>query len=68
MSNSEIPDQSESTSSKLRVLQDVLIGQNEDVTLLCSVIEYIKCNKETGLDEQDITKYSNQISNLKLRQ
>lgn len=53
---------------KLRVLQEALGGQRDDISLLCSIIEYLKSHKNIGLDSHDTKKFTEKIQTLKLRQ
>lgn len=53
---------------KLHVLQEALSGQRDDISLLCSIIEYLKSHKNMGLDNQDTKKFTEKIQALKLRQ
>ncbi|MFJ7738528.1 chemotaxis protein [Lysinibacillus sp. NPDC097287] len=66
ISNSSV--QENEQESKLRVLQEVLVGQRDDLSLLCSIIEYLKSHKSVGLDNQDTKKFTEKIQVLKLRQ
>lgn len=53
---------------KFHVLQEVLVEQRDDISLLCSIVEYLKSHKSVGLDHQDTKKFTEKIHALKLRQ
>ncbi|MFJ7952902.1 chemotaxis protein [Lysinibacillus sp. NPDC096418] len=52
----------------LRVYQEALIAQRDDLSLLCSTIEYLKSHKSVRLDHQDTKKFTEKMRTLKLRQ
>lgn len=55
-------------AEKIHVLQEALIGQRDDLSLLCSIVEYLKSHKSIGLDHEDTKKYTEKMHSIKLRQ
>lgn len=42
--------------------------QQEDLTTLCTIVEYLKGNLQVGLDHQDVKKYTGKISMINAHQ
>ncbi|KOS67146.1 hypothetical protein AEA09_14950 [Lysinibacillus contaminans] len=53
---------------KIRVLQDILIGQRDDLSLLCSIVEYLKSHSSVRLDNNDTKRLTEKLNVLKSRQ
>ena len=53
---------------KIRVLHDVSIGQRDDLSLLCSIVEYLKSHRSMGLDHNDTKRLTEKLNALKSRQ
>ena len=53
--------QNEKTISKFHQL---LSGQQEDLTLLCTIMEYVKGSLQSGLEKEDIEKYHHKIKGI----
>ena len=52
----------------MHVLQKTLIEQRDDLSLLCSIVEYLKSHRSVWLDNEDTKKYTEKMTSLKLRQ
>lgn len=65
---SDIPVQAKEQEDKKRILHEVLSRQRDDLSLLCSMVEYLKSQKYVRLDHEDTKKYTEKMNTLKLRQ
>lgn len=55
-------------ADKNHVFQDTLIEQRNDLSLLCSIVEYLKSQKSVRLDNEDVKQLTEKMHTLKLRQ
>lgn len=55
-------------ADKNHVFQNTLIGQQNDLSLLCSIVEYLKSQKCVRLDNEDVKQLTEKMHTLKLRQ
>lgn len=58
-------DQNEDTVHKLRKL---LSGQQEDLTTLCTIMEYVKGYLQGGLESKEVQKYDKKINEIRNHQ
>lgn len=68
MHSSNLPVQAKEQEDKKRIVHEVLSRQRDDLSLLCSVVEYLKSQKSVRLDDEDTKKYTEKMDTLKLRQ
>lgn len=47
--------------SSIQKLQQMLLEQRENLTTLCTIVEYLKSYVQTGLDHKDVVKYKQKI-------
>ncbi|MEK5078361.1 chemotaxis protein [Solibacillus sp. FSL W7-1436] len=47
--------------SSIQKLQQMLLEQRENLTTLCTIVEYLKSYIQTGLDHKDVVKYKQKI-------
>lgn len=52
----------------IQKLQHVLLEQQEDLTTLCTIVEYLKGFIQTGLGSQEVQKYNQKISAIRKQQ
>lgn len=57
--------QNEGTIQKLH---QVILGQLEDLTTLCTIVEYLKGDLQTGLDRQEFQKYHHKMEAISNQQ
>lgn len=55
-------------ADKNHVFQDTLIAQRDDLSLLCSIVEYLKSQKSVRLDNDDVKQLTEKMHTLKFRQ
>lgn len=47
--------------SSIQKLQQMLLEQRENLTTLCTIVEYLKSYVQAGLDHKDVVKYKQKI-------
>lgn len=52
---------SSSNDDSIEKLQRILLEQRENLTTLCTIVEYLKGYIQTGLDDKDVIKYNQKI-------
>ncbi|MER2030548.1 MAG: chemotaxis protein [Solibacillus sp.] len=52
---------SEHNEDSIQKLQQMLLEQRENLTTLCTIVEYLKSYVQTGLDHKDVVKYKQKI-------
>lgn len=52
---------SEQNEDSIQKLQQMLLEQRENLTTLCTIVEYLKSYVQTGLDHKDVVKYKQKI-------
>ncbi|MGN7478698.1 chemotaxis protein [Solibacillus silvestris] len=49
------------SEESIQKLQQMLLEQRENLTTLCTIVEYLKGFGQTGLDSKDVIKYNQKI-------
>lgn len=65
---SDLQVQAKEQEDKKHILHEVLSEQRDDLSLLCSIVEYLKSQKSVRLDDEDTKKYIEKMEALKSRQ
>lgn len=52
---------SDHNENSIHKLQQMLLEQRENLTTLCTIVEYLKSYVQTGLDHKDVIKYKQKI-------
>jgi len=52
---------SDHNEDSIQKLQQMLLEQRENLTTLCTIVEYLKSYVQTGLDHKDVIKYKQKI-------
>lgn len=52
---------SDHNEDSIHKLQQMLLEQRENLTTLCTIVEYLKSYVQTGLDHKDVIKYKQKI-------
>ncbi|MEK4626979.1 MAG: chemotaxis protein [Solibacillus sp.] len=52
----------------LGMLHQILLEQQEDLTMLCTIVEYLKGELQTGIDNQEVRKYNEKVTTVCTRQ
>lgn len=68
MDKSDVSVRANEQELTMHVLHNVVIEQRDDLSLLCSIVEYLKSQKSIGLDHEDWKKYTEKLNSLKTRQ
>lgn len=59
---------SSSNDESIGKLQQILLEQRENLTTLCTIVEYLKGYIQTGLDNKDVIKYNQKIQMMSDKQ
>ena len=52
----------------IQKLQQILLEQRENLTMLCTIVEYLREYVQTGLDNKDVIKYNQRIQMMTYKQ
>lgn len=59
---------SNSNEASIQKLQQMLLEQRENLTTLCTIVEYLKGYLHMGLDQKDVIKYNQKVQMLTEKQ